>query len=80
MALSEFYLSLVIIQDYQKYNLLGFKKINKKFDKNLFCKLGGKWFDTNVKKSDFNNSNEIESLILTVNYLHSKHLLPFATG
>ena len=70
MALSEFYLSLIIIQDYQKYNLLGFKKINKKFDKNLICDLGGKWFDGKVKKSDLNNSEEIDSLILKVIILY----------
>ena len=63
MALSEFYLSLIIIQDYQKYNLLGFKKINKKFDKNLDCNHGSKWFAGKVKKSDLNNSDEIDSLI-----------------
>ena len=69
MALSEFYLSLIIIQDYQKYNLIGFKKINKKFDKNLYynCDLGSQWFARKVKKSDLNNSDEIDSLILTVN-------------
>ena len=66
MAFSEFYLSLIIIQDYQKYNLLGFKKINKKFDKNLNCELGSKWFAGKVKKSQLNNSDEIDSLILTV--------------
>ena len=66
MALSEFYLSLVIIQDYQKYNIMGFKKINKKFDKNLFCNQGGKWFDGKVKKSELNKSDEIDSLILKV--------------
>ena len=66
MALSEFYLSLVIIQDYQKYNLIGFKKINKKFDKNLVCNQGGNWFDGKVKKSDLNKSDDIDDLILKV--------------
>lgn len=66
MALSEFYLSLIIIQDYQQYNLIGFKKINKKFDKNLVCELGSQWFASQVKKSDLNNSDEVASLISTV--------------
>ena len=67
MAISEFYLSLIIIQDYQKFNMLGFKKINKKFDKNLHCDQGNKWFTEKVKKSDLNNSHEIDKLILRVN-------------
>ena len=66
MALSEFYLSLIIIQDYQQYNLIGFKKINKKFDKNLVCELGSQWFASKVKKSDLNNSDEVASLISMV--------------
>ena len=66
MALSEFYLSLIIIQDYQQYNLVGFKKIKKKFDKNLVCELGSQWFASKVKKSDLNNSDEVASLISTV--------------
>ena len=66
MALSEFYLSLIIIQDYQKYNVLGFKKINKKFDKNLVCKSGSQ-FTAKVETSDLNNSHEIDSMISEVN-------------
>ena len=38
-AFSEFYLSLIMTQNYVKHNLLGFQKIMKKFDKNLNCKV-----------------------------------------
>ena len=38
-AFSEFYLSLIMIQNYVKHNLTGFQKIMKKFDKNLECKV-----------------------------------------
>ena len=77
MALSEFYLSLIIIQDYQKYNLIGFKKINKKFDKNLSCERGSQWFAAKVKKSDLNNSDAIDSLIVKVNKIIC--ILPLTT-
>ena len=38
-AFSEFYLSLIMTQNYVKHNLQGFQKIMKKFDKNLNCKV-----------------------------------------
>ena len=76
MAMSEFYLSLIIIQDYQKYNLIGFKKINKKFDKNLDWDEGSQWFARKVKKSDLNNSDEIDKLILKVKNLWSNFYPP----
>ena len=41
-AFSEFYLSLIMTQNYVKHNLQGFQKIMKKFDKNLNCKVANK--------------------------------------
>ena len=70
LAFSEYYLSLVIVQDYQKFNLTGFRKINKKFDKNFFCDLGKEWFDSKVKESELNEGKDIENLITKViNYV-----------
>ena len=66
LAFSEYYLSLVIVQDYQKFNLTGFRKINKKFDKNFFCDLGKEWFDSKVKESELNEGKDIENLITKV--------------
>ena len=43
-AFSEFYLSLIMTQNYVKHNLQGFQKIMKKFDKNLNCKVATTWF------------------------------------
>ena len=79
MAMSEFYLSLIIIQDYQKYNLIGFKKINKKFDKNLDWDEGSQWFARKVKKSDLNNSDEIDKLILKVKIFRATFILPLTS-
>ena len=79
MAMSEFYLSLIIIQDYQKYNLIGFKKINKKFDKNLDWDEGSQWFARKVKKSDLNNSDEIDKLILKVKIFRATYILPLTS-
>ena len=66
LAFSEFYLSLIIIQDYQKFNMLGFQKILKKFDKNLTCKNGAEWLATKFSDSELNSSQDIEKLIVKV--------------
>ena len=69
LAFSEYYLSLIIIQDYQKFNLTGFRKINKKFDKNFYCDLGKEWFDSKVKESELNEVKNIENLINKVSMM-----------
>ena len=69
LAFSEYYLSLIIIQDYQKFNLTGFRKINKKFDKNFYCDLGKEWFDSKVKESELNEVKNIENLINKVSLM-----------
>ena len=58
LAFSEFYLNLIIIQDYQKFNSLGFKKINKKFDKNFSCTLGKEWMKSKVDQSELDDGVE----------------------
>lgn len=37
LAFSEFYLSLILLQNYQNLNFTGFRKILKKHDKVSFC-------------------------------------------
>ena len=66
LAFSEFYLSLIIIQDYQKFNTIGFQKIMKKFDKNLSCKSGAEWIATKLSGSELHSSQDIEKLIVQV--------------
>ena len=53
----------IIIQDYQKFNMTGFRKINKKFDKNFYCALGREWFESKVKDSELSEGKDIENLI-----------------
>lgn len=74
LAFSEFYLSLIIIQDYQKFNMLGFQKIMKKFDKNLSCKNGAEWLMTKFSGSELNSAEEIEKLIVKVEKLFTNEL------
>ena len=74
LAFSEFYLSLIIIQDYQKYNFVGFRKINKKFDKNLHCSLGKEWFERKVQGSDMDDGKDIDNLIDKVENLFTSEL------
>ena len=43
LAFSEFYLSLILLQNYQNLNFTGFRKILKKHDKLLQTNAGAKW-------------------------------------
>ena len=74
LAFSEFYLNLIIIQDYQKINMTGFQKINKKFDKNFYCDLGKEWFDMKVKRSDLDDSSDVKHLLERVETLFTTEL------
>jgi len=74
LAFSEFYLSLIIIQDYQKFNTIGFQKIMKKFDKNLSCKSGAEWIATKLSGSELHSSQDIEKLIVQVEKLFTNEL------
>ena len=43
--------------------MTGFRKINKKFDKNFYCALGREWFESKVKDSELSEGKDIENLI-----------------
>lgn len=62
-AFSEFYLSLVLLQNYQQLNGTGFRKILKKHDKLVGNERGLDWRVSRVEKSPFFLNREIESLI-----------------
>lgn len=66
LAFSEFYLSLVLVQNYQQLNGLGFRKILKKHDKLTGNERGLDWRITRVEKSSFYLNREIETLISNV--------------
>ena len=53
LAFSEYYLSLVLLQNYQNLNYTGFRKILKKHDKNLSTDSGAKWRSETVDNAMF---------------------------
>ncbi|VDN07786.1 unnamed protein product [Thelazia callipaeda] len=66
LAFSEFYLSLVLLQNYQQLNATGFRKILKKHDKLLENERGLDWRISKVEKSSFFLNHEVETLISNV--------------
>lgn len=63
LAFSEYYLSLVLLQNYQNLNYTGFRKILKKHDKNLNTDSGARWRKENVDCAMFYTNKEIDKLI-----------------
>ncbi|XP_062515065.1 solute carrier family 53 member 1-like isoform X2 [Corticium candelabrum] len=64
LAFSEFYLSLVLLQQYQQLNREGFRKILKKHDKEWRTTDGLRYYSDVILKTYFVRSKEIEQLIL----------------
>lgn len=63
LAFSEFYLSLILLQNYQNLNYTGFRKILKKHDKLLRVDHGAKWRSDHVEISHFFTNKDIDRLI-----------------
>ncbi|XP_033223476.1 xenotropic and polytropic retrovirus receptor 1-like [Belonocnema kinseyi] len=63
LAFSEFYLSLILLQNYQNLNYTGFRKILKKHDKLLSVDTGSKWRMECVEIAHFYTSKDIDKLI-----------------
>lgn len=74
LAFSEFYLSLVLLQNYQNLNFTGFRKILKKHDKLMNTNSGLEWRQNNVEISQFYTNNEVNKLILETENLVTTHL------
>lgn len=62
-AFSEFYLFIILLQNYQQLNATGFQKIVKKHDKVLQTNTGHEWFMDKIVTSDFCTNKEIDSMI-----------------
>ncbi|KAH8273521.1 hypothetical protein KR018_009554 [Drosophila ironensis] len=71
---SEFYLSLVLIHNYQSLNETGFRKICKKYDKNLRSTAGSAWFEANIVDATFTESAFLHRMITEVEDLYTAHL------
>lgn len=63
LAFSEFYLSLILLQNYQSLNHTGFRKILKKHDKLLRVDVGAKWQKDKVETSHFFTNRDIDKII-----------------
>lgn len=72
LAFSEFYLSLILLQNYQELNFTGFRKILKKHDKNLKTDKGCKWRQQYVENAPFYIDTQNAQLILKTetNYIN----------
>jgi hypothetical protein len=62
LAFSEFYLSLILLQNYQNLNFTGFRKILKKHDKLVKNDAGGRWREDYVECAHF-HTNKVGAAI-----------------
>ncbi|TNN12929.1 Xenotropic and polytropic retrovirus receptor 1 [Schistosoma japonicum] len=74
LAFSEFYLSLVLLQNYQSLNFTGFRKILKKHDKLFRRNTGLVWRQQVVESAHFNTSREVDDLITEVENIFTEKL------
>ncbi|XP_021365536.1 xenotropic and polytropic retrovirus receptor 1-like [Mizuhopecten yessoensis] len=63
LAFSEFYLSLILLQNYQTLNFTGFRKILKKHDKLMSTQRGMEWRQAHVDAAPFYTNKEVDHLI-----------------
>ncbi|KAH3708750.1 hypothetical protein DPMN_068209, partial [Dreissena polymorpha] len=66
LAFSEFYLSLILLQNYQTLNFTGFRKILKKHDKLMKTTRGMAWRQAHVDTATFYTNKEVDHLISEV--------------
>ncbi|XP_041050404.1 xenotropic and polytropic retrovirus receptor 1-like [Carcharodon carcharias] len=74
LAFSEFYLSLILLQNYQNLNVTGFGKIMKKYDKMFQTMKGAGWQATQVEGSPIYTNKKIDQLITEVESLYTNQL------
>ncbi|XP_069465189.1 xenotropic and polytropic retrovirus receptor 1 homolog [Ambystoma mexicanum] len=74
LAFSELYLSLVLLQNYQNLNFMGFHKITKKHDKLFGTSRGSEWTMAYVDTSPFHTSKKNDQLIQDVESLFTAQL------
>lgn len=74
LAFSEFYLSLVLLQNYQRLNFTGFRKIFKKHDKLIGNEGGKRWHLLNVESAFFHTNKDVDKLIEETENIVTHHL------
>ncbi|CAF1649579.1 unnamed protein product [Rotaria magnacalcarata] len=71
LAFSEFYLMLVLLQNYQTLNFMGFRKILKKHDKLFQITRGEEWRKLHIDSAPFHTSQRVDQLISDVETLYT---------
>ncbi|KRZ81002.1 Xenotropic and polytropic retrovirus receptor 1 [Trichinella papuae] len=74
-AFSEYYLSLILLQNYQQLNATGFRKILKKHDKVMQNTVGNDWRANNVETAPFLLNKEIDLLIQLTEQVFTDRLM-----
>ncbi|XP_055346141.1 xenotropic and polytropic retrovirus receptor 1-like [Paramacrobiotus metropolitanus] len=74
LAFSEYYLSLILLQNFQNLNTTGFRKILKKHDKVLDTDKGMTWRIQHVEVSSIYQSKEVDRLIMETETVVTKDL------
>ncbi|XP_072018125.1 LOW QUALITY PROTEIN: xenotropic and polytropic retrovirus receptor 1 homolog [Amphiura filiformis] len=74
LAFSEFYLSLILLQNYQNLNFTGFRKILKKHDKMMETERGTQFRQSRVEAAPFFTNKQIDNVILEVETLYINEL------
>ncbi|XP_032595537.1 xenotropic and polytropic retrovirus receptor 1 homolog isoform X2 [Drosophila grimshawi] len=73
LACSEFYLSLIMLQNFWSLNYTAFRKICKKYDKYIRSERGASWFRYNVVEPEL-SKDELLAMIVEVERLYTTHL------
>ncbi|CAF3082773.1 unnamed protein product [Rotaria socialis] len=71
LAFSEFYLMLVLLQNYQTLNFTGFRKILKKHDKLFQTTRGEEWRKLHIDSAPYHISQSVDQLISDVEMVYT---------
>jgi xenotropic and polytropic retrovirus receptor 1 len=74
LAFSEYYLFLILLQNYQSLNFTGFRKILKKHDKIYRTESGAEWRVKNVECAPFYTNKLVDSLIIETENMFTNKL------
>ncbi|CAF1573855.1 unnamed protein product, partial [Didymodactylos carnosus] len=74
LAFSEFYLMLVLLQNYQTLNFTGFRKILKKHDKLFQTTRGDDWRRLHIDQAPFYTTKRVDQLINEVETMYTDGL------
>lgn len=73
-AYSEFYFSLILLNNYQQLNLTGFHKICKKYDKYIKSSNGQYWLKTYVEPATISQESELRDMIAEVENIYTEFI------